>query len=257
MGVRYTGNDYREFLRLVLQDRRLLQRDLAAMMERSPAWASQILSGKRRLQVVLAEQMAEVLELDDTERWELLRLVDQATLPMPPLQRRQPPGDDPPPSLERWYVGAIAELAQCDQYEPDPLWVSAALRPRIEVEEAREAMLLLRRLGTLDADFRAAGGHDRKRRGVRSSDRATKKVFELSLDALRESPPNDRSHLTGSVALSEEAYERLQGRMKQAIKTLLATEPGDVPNRIYQVSLATFPISLYSDAAAHPSEVED
>ncbi|MEL6184412.1 MAG: DUF4423 domain-containing protein, partial [Myxococcota bacterium] len=164
MAGRRRNSDYREYLRHLLRERELLQRDLALKMKRSPAWASQILNGRRKLQRHLAEEVTQVLLLDDAERWEFLRLVDLETSPVPSSPRRPVSNEDEcGPSLAHWYVGAIAELARCDQYQPDPEWVAAALRPRIDVAQAREAMGLLVRLGLLDADFAVAASSEAQR----------------------------------------------------------------------------------------------
>ncbi|MEM6929964.1 MAG: DUF4423 domain-containing protein [Myxococcota bacterium] len=258
MAGRRRNSDYREYLRHLLRERELLQRDLALKMKRSPAWASQILNGRRKLQRHLAEEVTQVLLLDDAERWEFLRLVDLETSPAPSSPRRPSAGDDEcGPSLSQWYVGAIAELARCDQYRPDPEWVAAALRPRIDVAQAREAMELLVRLGLLDTGFRVAGSTEAKRRGCRSGDREGQAVLQLALDVLQTAPPNERRHLVSSVALSEDAYDRFQLRMQELFVDLLASEQEVEANRVYQISLAAFPVSLYTDSAAHPATIED
>ncbi|MEO0602712.1 MAG: DUF4423 domain-containing protein [Myxococcota bacterium] len=258
MAGRRRNSDYREYLRHLLRERELLQRDLALKMKRSPAWASQILNGRRKLQRHLAEEVTQVLLLDDAERWEFLRLVDLETSPVPSSPRRPVSNEDEcGPSLAHWYVGAIAELARCDQYQPDPEWVAAALRPRIDVAQAREAMGLLVRLGLLDADFAVAASSEAQRRGCRSGDRDGQAVLQLALDVLQTAPPNERRHLVSSVALSEDAYERFQTRMHALFVDLLASEEGGDANRVYQISLAAFPVSLYTDSAAHPTTIDD
>jgi len=252
VSVRYSVNDYRSFLKNLLNDRDLLQHQFAARMGRSPAWASQILTGRRGLRRKLAQEIVRVLELDEAEGWEFLRLVDEAVSPLPAQERSEAASR---PTLERWYVRAIAELAGCDQYQPDPEWVAAALRPRIEAREALEAMRLLRDLGVLDARFQLA--RRGRRSGATPNDEEVQQVIELWSEALRLVPPNERRNHLGTVALSEEGHARLLDVLKRVVVELQAIEPAGVPNRVYQVILATFPVSLYSDSAAHPSEIED
>ncbi|MEN0064952.1 MAG: DUF4423 domain-containing protein [Myxococcota bacterium] len=250
MPVRYSGNDYREFLRALLKDRGLLQRDLAERMDRSPAWASQILNGRRRLQRELAERIADVLLLDDAERWDLLHLVDLSASPSPAIQRRMPPADPHGMPLDRWYVDAIRELMRCEDVQSEPAWIAAALRPRISEEEAREALQALQERNLLD-------DAPSPRRGIRSTDRQATQVLQLALDSLLSTPPNVRRHLTGSVAMSEETYQQFLTALQALLTTLLQSPAStETPNRVYQVSLAVFPVSLYTDSAAHPSDVE-
>ncbi len=241
--------DYRAYLRRLLKDRELLQRDFAAKMGRSPAWASQILNGRRRLQQALAEEIAEVLHLDDGERLEFLGLVEMQSASLPPGR------EIPDAPLPGWVVGAVFELARCDQYEPDPAWVAAALRPRITVQEARRAMLQLRRQGRLDAQLRSVAARPVPPRRV--GDREAHEVSALAVRALETIPGNERRHLSASIALSEEGYARFLKRIEDLVDELVATDADALPNRVYHVSVGTFPISLYSDSSAHPSEVPD
>lgn len=256
MSVRYDGDNYREHLKLLLEDRRLLQKDFAKLMGRSPAWASQILSGRRSLQRDGAERIAEVLKLDDIERWDLLHLVDRAASPTP-TQRRA--GSEEPATLDRWYVSAILELTGCDGYQPDPEWVAAELRPRITPDEAREALELLAARELLAPDHRLVPGRIiEPRRGIHAADAGAKASLEIALDALDRFPPNVRQHVVAHVALSEEGYVRFLTRARQLLAdTLRAADDEEDPNRVYQVALTAFPVTLYTDAALHPKDVDD
>ncbi len=51
--------------------------------------------------------------------------------------------------LSSWHYAAVRTLAECEHFRPDPAWIAESLRPRIEVEQAAEALTLLERLGYL------------------------------------------------------------------------------------------------------------
>ena len=54
--------------------------------------------------------------------------------------------------LSHWYNPAIRELAAREDFQEDPRWIAAQLRPRITPTEAAEAMKLLLSLGLLVRD---------------------------------------------------------------------------------------------------------
>lgn len=252
MPLPFDGDDYREYLRLLMRVRGWLQRDLASNMGLSPAWASQILNAKRSLSSELAEQICTVMGLDEHDRWLFLNLVDARRAPTPPPRMAEPPD-----CVESWHLGAIRELARCDGYEPDPLWVASAIRPRISVTDARAAMVRLRSLGMLDEDYRATVEMTSAGVAMCPTGEQARVRLELSLASLKRNPPNERRHLSRSVALSEEAYDAMLERVEACLESLLAEVAQEPPNRVYQVSLDLFPVSLYTDSSAHPADVED
>jgi uncharacterized protein (TIGR02147 family) len=51
-----------------------------------------------------------------------------------------------------WYLQAIAELARCEGFRPDPEWIADVLRPRIAPADAESAIDTLCELGLLVRD---------------------------------------------------------------------------------------------------------
>ncbi|MFT5683599.1 MAG: hypothetical protein ACI8RZ_004531 [Myxococcota bacterium] len=54
--------------------------------------------------------------------------------------------------LSRWYYPAIRELAACENFQGDPAWIAAVLRPKITASQAAEALSVMLELGLLSRD---------------------------------------------------------------------------------------------------------
>lgn len=250
MGPRF--DDYMEFLRFLMKRKGWLQRDLAAQMRMSAAWASQILNGKRTLQLDLAKKIAWVMELDDQETWQLLDLVTEqaATAGRARSPNQTAASDD-------WYVGVVRELLRCDNYTPDPVWVAAAVRPRIDVDDAQSAMELLQERGFLDQDFMPVMHGDQTGVPLPSQPEPMVARLRRTLDTVQLAPM-DPCLTTRTVALSEAAYEALMAKAEQWLTEAVRASANDDPvNRVYEVSFDIVPVSLFTDSSAHPAEIED
>ena len=274
-----TVHTYREYLRAIIDQRDLLQTDIARRVGRSPAWLSQILNGKRRLHPDLAEELAEALDLEPKARLELLTLVeaevgnssliraraeqlqtglekpDLETVTARPLQER----------LVDWHVGAIFEMAGCVDYVPEPSWVAAAMRPRLTERDARAAMDLLREHGCLDDEYRRIEGQTLDLGTPRQGEDGEIAVRMLdyhrtTLDMARRAlgvNANDRRFFGASAALSEQDYERLMPRLQEIVLQTLLSTSTEPPNRVVHVNLAVYPISLYTDSHVDPRTLDD
>ncbi|MEN0064602.1 MAG: TIGR02147 family protein [Myxococcota bacterium] len=267
-------SDYRAYLRNALKELGIKQIALARKMAMSPAWLSQILNGRRKLDPELAERCADALDFSERKRLEFLSLVERevgnstiirgraqrllsgirkpevASVTRPEFQRQ----------LSAWHIGAVLELARCEEYQADPGWVAATLRPRITVDQAHHALSCLTTYGYLDADFRLVAdapdaGTDREvEPGRKSNDIAEYHLLSLELAkrALTTVPPSDRLFLGASLALSESDFQELKNRFEEVVVQTLSASAQESPNRVYQISTAVFPVSLYSDSVEDP-----
>jgi len=264
------AKDYREFLRYLMAERKLTQREVARMVGLSPPWLSQILHGRRRLKPSLAERLAEELKLSERDRLKLLSLVERdvgnsslirgrAVDLLTGLDKAEPHEVTPQAlraRLGQWHTGAILELARCDDYVPDPRWVAAALRPSITPEQAEQAMRILQDHEYLDADYRLvqpgrdAGTPQQLGRGDESRSIAAyhEETLALAISAIRRELHRDRLFMGGTVALSEDDWLKLRSRFAEMFNQLLLSASKEQPDRVYHVNLAAFPLSFYSDS---------
>ncbi len=268
---------YGEYLRELQRNRGLKQFEFAKLVGRSPAWYSQILNGRRRLRPEIAHEIADRLSLTVRERNRLLSLVERELGPSRsmrerPVEATEPvevpePDDDFLRVLGGWQTGAILELARCEGYVPEPSWVGATLRPRVATAVAQESMEALRAHGYLDADYRpverqpsvhSTTGPDIH---VKAQSRCAATIHEqtlrMAVGALRHTRPTDRLFATATVALSEEDYEGLRLRLYEVLGPVFENAARQSPNRVYQVNLAVFPASLYSDSSRDPRTLPD
>jgi len=268
---------YRDYLRMLQRQRGLAQFEFAKLVGRSASWYSQILNGRRRLRPELAEEIAKSLGLTERERTELLSLVEAELGPSHRTRERarnvldgmRTP--DPGPSSEeairhdvirKWYVGAVLELARCEDFVPEPSWIAAVLRPRISLEEARSAMDCLRRHRLLDEEYRPVDDAmiaTEKEIPDGAETLLAGEHYEQTLNmakgALRTVRPSDRLYLGATVALSESDYQNLREYLVDLVGPALCGASKELPNRVYQFTLSLFPVSLYSDSSVDPRQL--
>jgi uncharacterized protein (TIGR02147 family) len=163
-----------------------------------------------------------------------------------------------------WYNAAIAELARCEDFRPDPAWIAAMLYPPVTVEQAEEALTRLVRLGVLvpdgDGGLRQSG-----EKTLSPSDLPPGPMSEafahfhedslaLAQQAVRGVRYNER-HMAGAVlAIPEEKYQSVLATLREIEWQLVqaASEYKGTPNRVYLIGMHIFPVSLYTDS--EPSE---
>ncbi|MEQ1503700.1 MAG: TIGR02147 family protein [Myxococcota bacterium] len=268
----YQTTDWRTFLLLRLDQLELLRKDLAAAVEMTEGWLSNVLTGRRRLDPELVPRLADALRLDadGTAYFEALADLENesrrarraAWAVVAANQRHQAAAalrHDELEALTRWYVGAVLELARCEGFRADPRWIAAALRPTIPVETASEALSTLIRLGMLQPDEHGGlvptpevwspseiRGRDASI-AVATNHRAT---LALAIDALHTGQPNER-RVTGTiVAVSEGHYATVVAKLRdleRELVTLASDDPG-VRNRVYHFGIHWIPCSEYTDA---------
>jgi uncharacterized protein (TIGR02147 family) len=265
--------DYRRALTAAIAHRGLLQRDVARELGRSEGWLSNILSGKRKLDPAQVAGLAAVLRLDDEGTRYLAALVDlespservrsSAWATVEATQRQRASAqftEDVARALAHWHVGAIAELARCEGFRADPVWIGATLEPPISATEAEAAMTLLVRLGLLVPD--GAGGLRAGKPTWSPSDlppgpvsdsaaNLHRDALRLAADALHGARYNERHHATVTLAIPEARLPAFLARLRELERQMLSTEgeaSAEVPNRVYLLGLQLFPVSRYTDA---------
>ncbi len=154
--------------------------------------------------------------------------------------------------LSHWYNPAIRELAARDDFQEEPRWIAAQLRPKITPHEAADAMKLLLSLGLLVRD----AGSGRVVRGeptltteheVRSLGAAAfhRQMLERAAQSIETVPRELRDLAALTVCVSAETAAAVKQRIHQfreALTELCDADPKG--NTVYQLNVQWFPLSL-------------
>lgn len=153
--------------------------------------------------------------------------------------------------LSHWYNPAIRELAARDDFQEEPRWIAAQLRPTIGPAEAAEAMKLLLSLGLLVRNPETG----RVERGeptltteheVRSLGAAAfhRQMLERAAQSIESVPRELRDLAALTVCVSPETAALVKQRIHQFRESL--TELCDSDQRgstVYQLNVQWFPLS--------------
>jgi len=154
--------------------------------------------------------------------------------------------------LSHWYNPAIRELAARDDFQEEPRWIAAQLRPRISPAEAAEAMKLLLSLGLLVRDAKSG----RVERGeptltteheVRSLGAAAfhRQMLERAAQSIETVPAAQRDLAALTVCVSAETAALVKQRIHQLREALTELCDADTKgSTVYQLNIQWFPLSL-------------
>jgi len=154
--------------------------------------------------------------------------------------------------LSHWYNPVIRELAARDDFQEEPRWIAAQLRPQVSPAEAAEAMKLLLSLGLLVRDpstGRIARGeptltteHEVRSVGAAAFHRQMLERAAQSIDTVR-GPERDLAALT--VCVSAETVALVKQRIHQFREALTELCDADTQgSTVYQLNIQWFPLSL-------------
>jgi uncharacterized protein (TIGR02147 family) len=154
--------------------------------------------------------------------------------------------------LSHWYNPVIRELAARDDFQEDPRWIAAQLRPRISAAEAAEAMKLLLSLGLLVRDQetgRVVRGEPTltTEHEVRSLGAAAfhRQMLERAAQSIDTVPRELRDLAALTVCVSSETAALVKQRIHQFREALTELCDADSKgNTVYQLNVQWFPLSL-------------
>jgi uncharacterized protein (TIGR02147 family) len=261
-------DDYRAFLRdayVQRKQRGLSHRWLARRAGLgSPSFLTAVMDGKKNLALATARRVAMALALtgDAAECFETLVAFDQAR---DALERRRLHA-----SLARlrryqdthalaaaqdvyhrtWYLPAIRELSQSGRFRADPKWIARALRPRITVREAENALHQLQQIGLLrpDAAGRLRAAHQRVATVAEPESESIaqfhRTMIGRALAAIDDVPRAERDISSVTLCVDSTGLSALKHRIQQIRRELLdefdAEESGA---QVVQVNIQVFPLS--------------
>lgn len=164
--------------------------------------------------------------------------------------------------LSFWYYAAIQELAKAPDFEADPAWIARALRPRVKVSEARQALEELQSLGLLrvdpdtgrlrQAEASLVTAHEVAGLAVHNYHRG---MIGLGADAIEAFPAAQRHLLGVTVAIPERMIPVLKAELNaiQARLLHLCDSAEGPAERVVQLNLGLFPLSAGPAERAAPA----
>lgn len=265
----YTFLDYRAFLRAWFEARKAANPRYSHRLfarragQKSPSMLLLVMDGKRNLAPRTVAAFSDAMGLDDDERaffTELVRL-DQADTPgaranalseilkTTRFREARRLDSDALAFFTHWYFPAIAELAHRPDFVGDAAWIARTLCPAITEDQAAEALQALLDLGLLAPDAHGV---------PRPTDAQVVTPHEVLDDAVnhyhagmlaraRDAIGTFRSeerHILGiTTAIPERLVPELKARLNDVQKELLSACEQEPKERVYQVSIALFPLS--------------
>lgn len=262
--------EYRPFLRQAIEREKTTgriggQRDVAMFLGlKSSGHVSWILQGKRNLSPRLVPRIAQMLALSQPEEEYLGLLVEHNDSENPDDRRRLMAAISRIQSLRKrriapgkvaylssWKHATVRELLALGRFrKSDAALLGQQLLPACDAQEVRESLELLEELdlaasdeeGVLHrTDSMVAVGADCSPEAVRHFQDS---ILELSRQALRNIPREERHITTITFSASPERFQKIRAKiqeMRQEILTLIRTDP--TPSVVYHLSIQAFPAS--------------
>ena len=149
-----------------------------------------------------------------------------------------------------WYLPAIRELATRPDFDPDPVWIAARMRPRIAIAEAKKAVEVLLELGLLvrREDGRVTQGEavlttGAETRGVHIF-RYHRAMMSRASASLDEISGAERDISAVTLCLGPAGMEQLKEKVRAFRREIiqLATQERQ-PRDVVQVNVQIFPLS--------------
>jgi uncharacterized protein (TIGR02147 family) len=264
--------DYQDFRKFIADAQRAIKaakpfftyRHIAALIGlKSPGHITWIIQGKRNLSKKKILPFAKVLGLNEKETGFFTHLVhfDQAKthlekkLHLDRLVTFLEPKKTivKPPAYEfysKWYYSAVRELFAIYALGDDYKRIARLIQPAITPREAKQSVLLLCGLGLVKKDNT---GHYRQVNQAVSTGDAWRSVairqfqmdtFDLAKKALNSINAKERDVSTLTMSISDERFAMIRERIKQFRNELVTLITSDKsPGRVYQLSMALFPLS--------------
>ncbi len=265
----YDYMDYREYLKdyyenLKKQDKKFSQRYLALKLGvKSSGFLSEVINGKRNLSQNNVLQWLKVLKLDkdascyfdnlvhfnqaeslNEKSYWLQKLMDSKKVHLSVLNK------DLYDYFSKWYYTAIHEMFFYYHDVVDPKQIASQVNPPIKVEDAKNAITLLERLGMIE---KQSDGSYKQRNAMVSTGDTVKSVevanfqqqtAELAKDAILNVPSTLRDITTLTMSISDTGYAKICELLKETRKEIAKIAQNDSgEDRVYQVNVQLFPLT--------------
>jgi uncharacterized protein (TIGR02147 family) len=152
----------------------------------------------------------------------------------------------------RWYCVPVRELVARADFDEDPAWIAAALRPPIKPHEAAEALEILLELGLLvrvdgrlqQADTLLSTGPELR---ILSLRRFHQQMLRRAEEAMDEVPVGEREVGGVTVRLTQPQVELLRRRMFEVRQEVLQLDGADEgAQAVHHFAFQLFPVTDWS-----------
>lgn len=209
----------------------------------SPAFLSQVLSGRRNVSPTTGKQVLDRLGVSPAEKSYFLGHLSQIQIDETPLPHENV-DQETFEVISDWVSIAICAMAKMRGAQADPRWIAQKLE--IPVEQARESYQRLLRLGMIEEN----GGTFRhvkppmvipSTEGSAAIRRFHKQNLERAYEKIDTVPANDRRYHGLTVALSRHKLDMLQEQIDKFLDSLEAYEEPTNASDVYHVAIQVFP----------------
>lgn len=273
--------DYRRYLKDAYSERReesskFSYRFIAAKVGfASPGFFANVLSGKKDISLKLALKFAELFRLGRKEKeyFENLVLFNKATgisekneyldrlLAMRGTHIKKVEGHQGE-YFEKWHHTAVRELIAIRPFRGDFRSLASMTNPPITVQEARNSIELLERLGLiLKNDY---GVYERTDAAISAGDSVSQAIInayqvqamDLAKYAMVHLPSGTRNFSTLTVSVSGPTYDAMLEELRGFRRRLLEmAQDSDDVDRVYQMNFHLFPVTSLPKPRPAPARV--
>jgi uncharacterized protein (TIGR02147 family) len=150
----------------------------------------------------------------------------------------------------KWYYSVVRELFAIHQLGDEYKRIAHLVQPPITVREAQQTVELLCNLGLIRKN--ASGHYSQVEQAITTGDvwrsvairQFQMDTFDLAKEALNSVDAAQRDISTITMSISDERFAMMCERIKQFRNELIALATSDTaPSRVYQLSMALFPLS--------------
>lgn len=154
--------------------------------------------------------------------------------------------------FSRWYIPVIRELITSPYYDNNPSWIASRIVPAISDEEVKDAIELLIALDLVSFDEKTGTWHQ-KDTVIKTSAEVKGSAFveyhsnviKLGEASIERFTSDQRDLRALTLSVSDEGYRNLKKRIESIWQELLSyAETDEETNRVYQVNLQCFPVSV-------------
>jgi uncharacterized protein (TIGR02147 family) len=261
--------DYRAYLRdyyeAKKEHRKLSYRALARRIGiKSSSYLKHVIDGDRNLSEEMALRFASGLRLEGDARDYFVELVqfNQAQSIETRLRAHErlrgfarhrelfPLGAQHADYHSTWYMPAIRELAVRSDFDEDPEWIAARLRPKISKREAKHALATLLQLGLLvrDEQGRVRQGQGHLTTGAEAQFLYIavyhQMMMKLAAESMERFAQKERDISSLTLCLDQEGLCEVKARLRACRRELLElSEVAKSPRQVVQVTMQLFPLS--------------
>jgi uncharacterized protein (TIGR02147 family) len=257
------SNDPKELLQQEWASRReknpaLSLRSFARFLKISPGRLSEILSGKRKLSLEMAERISDRLGLDPETKAKLISSILKRRKTSAKVAAEARKLDKVGPDYKQltndafhvisdWYHFAILNLRDCDDFKPDESWI--AKRLNIGLGEVRLAIARMERLGLIERREKSwvrthahlTTTHDVRSAGLRKGHRG---IIDRAIDSLEKVEVADRDITNMTMAINPEKLPEAKAMLARFRKKFAKImEQGNGRTEVYTVAIQLFPLT--------------